>query len=304
MKLLITGGSGTLGQNITQLALSKNYKVNILTRNKKLSSNKNGIKYYYWDPKLKIIDHNCFDGVDSVINLSGYNVFCYWTNKNKSKILESRIESTSFILSQIKLRNIKIKSFVSASGIAAYSDSLSVVSTEDNGVNTPTSFINQVVIKWESKVRDYEEILPDISFSILRVGLVLSNYGGLFKISKNLSKLFLLSPLGSGYQWQSWIHVDDVSIIFLRSIENGEKGIFNLVSPNPVIQKDLLKIIALNNNSKVILPNIPSLLVKTVFGEMSELVLSSQKVRSNRLNNYVFKFSKIDLAIKDLSNKI
>ena len=304
MKLLITGGSGTLGQNITQLALSKNYQVNILTRNKKLSSNKNGIKYYYWDPKLKIIDHNCFDGVDSVINLSGYNVFCYWTNKNKSKILESRIESTSFILSQIKERNIKIKSFVSASGIAAYSNSLSIVSTEDHGVDTPTSFINQVVIKWESKVRDYEEILPDISFSILRVGLVLSNYGGLFKISKNLSKLFLLSPLGSGNQWQSWIHVDDVSIIFLRSIENGEKGIINLVSPNPVIQKDLLKIIALNNNSKVILPNIPSLIVKTVFGEMSELVLSSQKVRSNRLNDYVFKFSKIDLAIKDLSNKI
>jgi len=304
MKLLITGGSGTLGQNITQLALSKNYQVNILTRNKKLSSNKNGIKYYYWDPKLKIIDHNCFDGVDSVINLSGYNVFCYWTNKNKSKILESRIESTSFILSQIKERNIKIKSFVSASGIAAYRDSPSVVSTEENGVDIPSSFINQVVIKWESKVRDYEEILPDISFSILRVGLVLSNYGGLFKISKNLSKLFLLSPLGSGYQWQSWIHVDDVSIIFLRSIENSEKGIINLVSPNPVIQKDLLKIIALNNNSKVILPNIPSLLVKTVFGEMSELVLSSQKVRSNRLNDYVFKFSKIDLAIKDLSNKI
>jgi len=304
MKLLITGGSGTLGQNITQLAISKNYQVNILTRNKNLSSNKNGIKYYYWDPSQKIIDHNCFDGVDSVINLSGYNVFCYWTNKNKSKILESRIESTSFILSQIKERNIKIKSFVSASGIAAYSNSLSIVSTEDHGVDTPTSFINQVVIKWESIIRDYEEILPDISFSILRVGLVLSNYGGLFKISKNLSKLFLLSPLGSGNQWQSWIHVDDVSIIFLRSIENGEKGIINLVSPNPVIQKDLLKIIALNNNSKVILPNIPSFIVKTVFGEMSELVLSSQKVRSNRLNDYVFKFSKIDLAIKDLSNKI
>ena len=304
MKLLITGGSGTLGQNITQLALSKNYEVNILTRNKKLSSNKNGIKYYYWDPKLKIIDHNCFDGVDSVINLSGYNVFCYWTNKNKSKILESRIESTSFILSQIKERNIKIKSFVSASGIAAYSNSLSIVSTEDHGVDKPTSFINQVVIKWESKVRDYEKILPDISFSILRIGLVLSNYGGLFKISKNLSKLFLLSPLGSGYQWQSWIHVDDVSIIFLRSIENSEKGIINLVSPNPVIQKDLLKMIALNNNSKVIFPNIPTLIVKTIFGEMSELVLSSQKVKSNRLNDYVFKFSKIDLAIKDLSNKI
>ena len=302
MKLLIAGGSGTLGQKITKLALSKNYKVNILTRNKKLSSNDSGLEYFYWDPNLSIIDDNCFVGVDSIINLSGFNVFCYWSNKNKSKILKSRIESTSFILSQIKERNIKIKSFVSASGIAAYEDSLTDISFEDHGVNIPNSFINQVVIKWESVVRDYENILPEVSFSILRVGLVLSNSGGLFKITKNLSKLFLLSPLGIGNQWQSWIHIDDVSIIFLRSIENDAKGIFNLVSPNPVIQEDLLKKIALFNNSKVIFPNIPTFLVKAIFGEMSELVLSSQKVKSNRLNDYVFKFSEINDAIRDLSN--
>ena len=301
MKLLITGGSGTLGQKITKLALSKNYQVNILTRNKKLSSNESGLEYFYWNPSSSIIDDNCFLGVDSIINLSGYNVFCYWSNKNKSKILKSRIESTSFILSQIKEKNIKIKSFVSASGIAAYKDSLTDISSEDHGVNIPSSFINQVVNKWESKVRDYEKILPEVSFSILRVGLVLSNSGGLFKITKNLSKLFLLSPLGIGNQWQSWIHIDDVSIIFLRSIENDEKGIFNLVSPNPVTQEDLLKKIALFNNSKVIFPNIPTFLVKAIFGEMSELVLSSQKVRSNRLNDYVFKFSEIDEAIRNLS---
>ena len=304
MKLLITGGSGTLGQKITKLALSKNYHVNILTRNKKLLSNTSGLKYYHWDPSLGIIDNNCFVGVDSIINLSGFNVFCYWSNKNKSKILKSRIESTSFILSQIKERNIKIKSFVSASGISAYKDSLTNVSSEDHGVNIPSSFINQVVIKWESKVRDYEKILPGISFSILRLGLVLSDSGGLFKISKNLSRLFLLSPLGIGNQWQSWIHIDDASIIFLRSIENDKKGIFNLVSPNPVIQEDLLKKIALFNNSKVIFPNIPAFIVKSIFGEMSELVLSSQKVRSNKLKDYNFKFSNIDKAIKDLSNKI
>ena len=302
MKLLIAGGSGTLGQKITKLALSKNYKVNILTRNKKLSSNDSGLEYFYWDPNLSIIDDNCFVGVDSIINLSGFNVFCYWSNKNKSKILKSRIESTSFILSQIKERNIKIKSFVSASGIAAYNNSLTDISSEDHGVNIPSSFINQVVNKWESKVRDYEKILPEVSFSILRVGLVLSNSGGLYKITKNLSKLFLLSPLGIGNQWQSWIHIDDVSIIFLRSIENDAKGIFNLVSPNPVIQEDLLKKIALFNNSKVIFPNIPTFLVKAIFGEMSELVLSSQKVKSNRLNDYVFKFSEINDAIRDLSN--
>ena len=92
--------------------------------------------------------------------------------------------------------------------------------------------------------------------------------------------------------------------IFLRSIENDEKGIFNLVSPNPVVQEELLNKIALFNNSKIIFPNIPAFIVKAIFGEMSELVLSSQKVRSNKLKDYNFKFSNIDKAIKDLSNKI
>ena len=169
MKLLITGGSGTLGQKITKLALSKNYQVNILTRNKKLSSNESGLEYFYWDPSLSIIDDNCFLGVDSIINLSGYNVFCYWSNKNKSKILKSRIESTSFILSQIKEKNIKIKSFVSASGIAAYKDSQTDISSEDHGVNIPSSFINQVVNKWESKVRDYEKRVRELLVSYEKI---------------------------------------------------------------------------------------------------------------------------------------
>ena len=301
MKLLITGGSGTLGQEITNLALAKKYQVHILSRNKKLISKNINLKYFYWDPYSEEIDINCFNGVDTVINLAGFSVFNLWTTKNKSKILNSRLDSTYFILKKIKEKGIKLKSFVNASGIAAYSNSLTRVSTEDDSKNIKDSFINQVVIKWESKVLEFEKKLPEISFSILRIGLVLSKSGGVFKISKNLSKIFLLSALGKGNQWQSWIHVVDVANFFLKCTEKNYRGVFNLVSPNPITQNELLRKIAFYNRSQIIFPNIPKFIVKIFFGEMSELVLSSQKVISNDLNDFIFRFPKIDDALKDLS---
>ena len=102
MKLLITGGSGTLGREITKLAIANNHQVNILTRNKKLVSNNINLKYYYWNPNKEEIDSECFKGVNSVINLAGFSVFKLWTKTNKSKILSSRLISTLFILKQIK----------------------------------------------------------------------------------------------------------------------------------------------------------------------------------------------------------
>ena len=107
MKLLITGGSGTLGQEITNLELAKKYQVHILTRNKKLISKNINLKYFYWDPFSEEIDINCFQGIDAVVNLAGFSVFNLWTNKNKSKILNSRLYSTYFILKQIKENGIK-----------------------------------------------------------------------------------------------------------------------------------------------------------------------------------------------------
>ena len=104
MKLLITGGSGTLGREITKLAIANNHQVNILTRNKKLVSNNINLKYYYWNPNKEEIDSECFKGVNSVINLAGFSVFKLWTKTNKSKILSSRLISTLFILKQIQIQ--------------------------------------------------------------------------------------------------------------------------------------------------------------------------------------------------------
>jgi uncharacterized protein (TIGR01777 family) len=304
MKVLITGGSGTLGKEIANLVFKKKYEVNILTRNKNLKSHNPQLKYYYWNPKKEDIDLDCFNNVDCVINLAGFSVFSLWTKANKTKIFESRVGSTNFILDVILKKNIKIKSFVNASAIAAYRDSSDFLSSENDSINNPNSFINQVVVKWENEVKKFESKLPDISFSIMRIGLVLSKSGGLYKICKMLSKLFILSPIGNGNQWQSWIHKKDAAKIILSSCENSWRGTYNLVAPNPVKQNELINKIAIFNKSRVIFPNIPSFVIKSVFGEMSEVILSSQKVKSIKLNESDFSFKYIDDALKDLSKNI
>ena len=296
MKVLITGGSGTLGKEIANLVFKKKYEVNILTRNKNLKSHNPQLKYYYWNPKKEDIDLDCFNNVDCVINLAGFSVFSLWTKANKTKIFESRVGSTNFILDVILKKNIKIKSFVNASAIAAYRDSSDFTSSENNSIDNPNSFINQVV-----EVKRFESKLPDISFSIMRIGLVLSKSAGLYKICKMLSKLFILSPIGNGNQWQSWIHEKDAAKIILSSCENSWRGTYNLVAPNPVKQNELINKIAIFNKSRVIFPNIPSFMVKLVFGEMSEVILSSQKVKSVKLSESDFSFKNIDDALKDLS---
>ena len=304
MKVLITGGSGTLGKEIANLVFKKKYEVNILTRNKNLKSHNPQLKYYYWNPKKEDIDLDCFNNVDCVINLAGFSVFNLWTKVNKTKIFDSRVGSTNFILDIILKKNIKIKSFVNASAIAAYRDSLDFTSSENDSINNPNSFINQVVLKWEDEVKKFEGKLPDISFSIMRIGLVLSKSGGLYKICKMLSKLFILSPIGNGNQWQSWIHEKDAAKIILSSCENSWRGTYNLVAPNPVKQNELINKIAIFNKSRVIFPNIPSFVIKSVFGEMSEVILSSQKVKSVKLSESDFSFKHIDDALKDLSKNM
>ena len=304
MKVLITGGSGTLGKEIVNLVFKKKYEVNILTRNKNLKSHNPQLKYYYWNPKKEDIDLDCFNNVDCVINLAGFSVFSLWTKANKTKIFESRVGSTTFILDVILKKNIKIKSFVNASAIAAYRDSSDFISSENDSINNPNSFINQVVVKWEGEVKKFESKLPDISFSIMRIGLVLSKSGGLYKICKMLSKLFILSPIGSGNQWQSWIHEKDAAKIILLSCENSWRGTYNLVAPNPVKQNELINKIAIFNKSRVIFPNIPSFIIKSVFGKMSEVIISSQKVKSIQLSESDFSFKHIDDALKDLSKNI
>ena len=306
MKLLITGGTGTIGKEIINLALKDGVDVNVLTRNKNLNSKRKGLKYFFWNPEKEIIDYKCFDEIDTVINLAGFNVFNYWTKKNKSKILNSRLKSTEFILDEINKKKIKLRSFISASGIQAYKNSYSNYYTENDSESDKNSFLNKVVVNWESKVLEYERIMPFTSFSIMRVGLILSNEGGLYKVSKKIARFYLLSPIGNGKQWQSWIHVNDAARAFIRSSKEYWEGTYNLVTPNPVTQKMMLKSIAKSVNRKIVIPNISIKLAYLLLGEVTQILNSSQKVKPLMLSqkNFKYNFSNLDQAITNLKSRL
>ncbi len=306
MKLLITGGTGTIGKEIINLALKDGVDVNVLTRDKNLNSKRKGLKYFFWNPEKEIIDYKCFDEIDTVINLAGFNVFNYWTKKNKSKILNSRLKSTEFILDEINKKKIKLRSFISASGIQAYKNSYSNYYTENDSESDKNSFLNKVVVNWESKVLEYERIMPFTSFSIMRVGLILSNEGGLYKVSKKIARFYLLSPIGNGKQWQSWIHVNDAARAFIRSSKEYWKGTYNLVTPNPVTQKMMLKSIAKSVNRKIVIPNISIKLAYLLLGEVTQILNSSQKVKPLMLSqkNFKYNFSNLDQAITNLRSRL
>ena len=306
MKLLITGGTGTIGKEIINLALKDGVDVNVLTRDKNLNSKRKGLKYFFWNPEKEIIDYKCFDEIDTVINLAGFNVFNCWTEKNKSKILNSRLRSTEFILDEINKKKIKLRSFISASGIQAYKNSYSNYYTENDSESDKNSFLNKVVVNWEAKVLEYERIMPFTSFSIMRVGLILSNEGGLYKVSKKIARFYLLSPIGNGKQWQSWIHVNDAARAFIRSSKEYWKGTYNLVTPNPVTQKMMLKSIAKSVNRKIVIPNIPIKLAYLLLGEVTQILNSSQKVKPLMLSqkNFKYNFSNLDQAITNLKSRM
>ena len=306
MKLLITGGTGTIGKEIINLALKDGVDVNVLTRNKNLNSKRKGLKYFFWNPEKEIIDYKCFDEIDTVINLAGFNVFNYWTKKNKSKILNSRLKSTEFILDEINKKKIKLRSFISASGIQAYKNSYSNYYTENDSESDKNSFLNKVVVNWEAKVLEYERIMPFTSFSIMRVGLILSNEGGLYKVSKKIARFYLLSPIGNGKQWQSWIHVNDAARAFIRSSKEYWEGTYNLVTPNPVTQKMMLKSIAKSVNRKIVIPNISIKLAYLLLGEVTQILNSSQKVKPLMLSqkNFKYNFSNLDQAITNLKSRL
>jgi uncharacterized protein (TIGR01777 family) len=162
------------------------------------------------------------------------------------------------------------------------------------------SFLQKLVFEWENEASKFN--LIGCNVSLIRIGLVLSKSGGVLSPLKLFSNFGLGTAFGSGNQFQSWIHLEDLASIFLFIVENKLGGTYNAVAPNPVSQKELLKSISKRLNRPFFLPSIPSFILKKLIGEMSTLVLDSQNVSSSKIVNkgFNFKHPYLKMALKDL----
>ena len=299
MKILITGATGLIGKKLTADLLSKGYSVNYLTTRKSKIKSSKQINGYYWDPEKDIIDLQCFKNVDTIINLAGSNIAKRWTNPNKLEILKSRIQSLILLRDSIVKNNLKIKKIISASAIGIYPSSYQRVYSENNNIIS-NNFLGKVVNDWELAVSSFNDL--KIEIAIVRIGLVLSKDGGILSKSLLPIKLGFGSFFGSGNQWQSWIHIQDISNIFCHILKNDLNGIFTGVSPNPITNKDFTIKLAKFLNRPLLLPKIPKWLMSLVLGEMHIIIFESQNIACDRLNKteFNFNFDNFDEAIADL----
>lgn len=299
MKILITGATGLIGTELVKLLLSKNHSIHYLTTaNAKIKEEPN-YKGFYWNPQEGKIDGSCIDGVDAIVHLAGANIAQRWTNKYKQEIIESRTLSSELLFNLIKKSPNQIKQIVSASGTAIYPESFYQVYDETT-TDSEDSFLSNVVKKWEESVDTFQVL--GIKVCKLRTGIVLSNQGGALPEMVKPIKLGFGAAMGTGKQIQSWIHITDLVTMYYFAIEKQLEGIFNAVSPNPVSNQELTKVIAKTLKKPLWLPNIPEFVMNLILGEMSYLLFSSKNLSSIKITDsgFHFQFQKIDKAIYDL----
>lgn len=295
--ILLTGGSGTLGKDLTQLLLSKGYTVSVLSRK---PGNDPQVKTFTWDIAKGKIDENCIDGVDTIVHLAGAGIADErWTNERKKELIMSRTRSIALIYELLSKRTNIVTSVISASGIGYYSDRGNELLTEDG--EPSRDFLGECCIQWEKAVNEGEKLgLRIVKF---RTGVVLTTQGGALSKLAMPIKFGVGSPLGSGKQWVSWIHHRDVANLYLYGIENDNlSGVFNMVAPNPVTNEDLTKAVAKQLHRPLWLPNVPAFILKLLLGEMSTLVLGSTRVAAAKIQNtgYNFLYTDLESALIEL----
>lgn len=288
MKILIAGATGLVGRDLVRQCLENNIEINFLTTQEAKLNKIPGAKGFWWDPRKAELDTACFDGVTTMINLAGAPIARRWTQSYKEEILQSRVQSLRTLYKGLQQSNTdSVTTFVSASAIGIYPHSLTNYFNEDEP-SKGEGFAAHVVDLWEQEAKKFKDIVPNIA--IIRIGLVLSDQGGaLIKMAKPVN-LYAGSAFGSGEQWQSWIHISDLSrmLIFISNKKLG--GTFNAVAPNPVTQNKLIKELAKVLKRPLIFPNIPSFMLRILLGEMAEILTSSQRVSNKKIESLGFDF--------------
>ena len=295
--VLLTGGTGLIGTELTQTLLDKGYEVSHLSRN---PGNNPKVKTYLWDVTKGEIDEACIIGVDTIVHLAGAGVVDKrWTDERKKEIIDSRTKSIGLIYQVLRKKNHVVKAIISASATGYYGDRGAELLTEDS--NAGNDFLAEVCIKWEAAADEGKGLgLRVVKF---RTGIVLDKNGGALPQLANPIKWGVGSPLGSGEQWVPWIHWRDVVKMYVYGIEHATlSGIYNMAAPNPVINKQLAKAVAQQLHKPFWAPNVPVFVLKLVMGEMSLAVLESARTSSKKIEDAGFKFDYPELsdALKEI----
>ena len=299
MKILITGGTGFVGTQLTSRLIKDNHEVTILSRSAKRSGEiPRGISYLQGDPTQKGSWQEAIKNHDAAINLAGASIFAKWTEEHKKAIRESRVSTTRNIVEGIPSRPQKPFTFFSTSAVGYYGFCGDEELTEEspNG----DDFLARIASEWEGEALKAKE--KGARVVITRFGIVMGEKGGALGQMIPLFKKFIGGPIGSGRQWFSWVHIKDLAEAFSFLLKHPEiSGPVNVCSPNPVRNKDLAKALGRALHRPSFMPA-PGFMIKLVLGEFGSVILEGQRVIPKRLldSGFAFQYPEIDNALQEI----
>lgn len=298
MKIAIAGGSGFIGRFLTNRLVQEGHEIYILTRNIEGKKSQENITYVPW-LKKETKPEEQLEGIHCFINLAGENLSSgRWSLVKKESLLQSRIEATDEAIRIIKKLKHKPKVLINASAIGYYGTSVHETFTEE-ATDHGDDFLADVVTQWEEAAFAAKY---DVRVVCTRFGLVLHKDEGALAKMLLPFKLYIGGKLGTGKQWMSWIHIDDVCEAILHCIKTETiEGPVNFTAPNPVTMREFSKTIGEVVN-RPCWTTVPSFLLKIMLGEMSMLVLEGQKVLPKKLQEtgYSFQYENLKPALESL----
>jgi len=301
MKILITGGTGFIGRSLSSALLADGHAVTILSRYpNKVESLFNG-KIRQLNSLSHLSDHDHFD---AIINFSGAPIFANrWTDERKAVLMDSRIDTTKHILAFIDRAITKPSVLLSGSAVGFYGDQGDSELIESATVSNPEDFGHELCVAWEKTAEQAKE--HGVRVCLLRTGLVLGKNGGFLQQMLTPFKLGFGGKLGSGKQWMSWIHMNDYVAICKKLLENDTlEGIFNMTAPNPVTNGEFTRTLAKLLNRPAFL-SVPAWALQLMYGEMSQLLLGSQRVIPKHVleSGFQFSYPELEPALEDVLQK-
>ena len=289
--VLITGGTGMVGQALTNYLLDKGYEVIVLTRSVKRSSRLH-FSYAQWDIEKQYIDPIALSKADIIVHLAGESVATKrWTQKRKQAIVESRVQSGALLVKSLQENKHQVKTVISASAIGWYGPDTENSLQHGFKESDPSddSYLSTTCKQWEESVQAIGAM--GIRLVTFRIGIVLNKRGGALAEFIKPAKLGVATILGPGTQMVSWIHQQDLCKMIGYAIENESvQGVYNAVAPIPVSNAHLAKTLATQICKYHLTIQVPVFVLKLILGEMSIEVLKSAKVSSEKIQAVGFEF--------------
>ena len=302
MKVLISGGSGLIGRQLTASLLKEGHDVVVLSRRPETANPPRGARYVSWDARTADGDWaKELSGAQGVVNLAGASIGSrLWTRRRMAELLSSRLSATTALVQALERTPAALRPpvLVSASGIDYYGDRGDEVITEES--RPGDSFLAQLSQQWEAAAQKADPL--GVRVVRIRTAMVFARGALAFRLLTLPFRFFVGGPLGNGRQWFTWIHRDDIVGLYRLALEDPRvTGAVNAVAPDIRPERDVAKEIGRVMHRPALFP-VPALVLRLALGAMSQLLLHGRRAQPAKARGYgyQFRFGRLHEALEDI----